>query len=62
MHVQQGNVLTKQQVTPYLFTLGIECLLDLVLTFVCESDAEETQQVAVSRLDVNVRLYQRLPT
>ena len=46
----------------YLFALGVEGLLDLVLTLVREPDAKETQQVAICRLDVNVSLNESLST
>lgn len=41
--------------------LGIRGLLDLLGAALGETDGEETQQVAVSRLDVNVGLNQGLP-
>lgn len=41
--------------------LGISGLLNLLGAALGETDGEETQQVAVSRLDVNVGLNQSLP-
>ena len=41
--------------------LGVASLLLLGLIFVGETDAEDTQQVTVDCLDVNVSLDQRLP-
>lgn len=44
-----------------LGSLGIGCLLDLVLSALCEADSEEADEVSVGGSDIEVGLDECLP-